>query len=88
MSSKFLRLSCGLILNPRYIDNIQINPTYISISILNFEIRGWHLLSIGYINSSNSYSYIYEKEKDAIDYNNIMKWVNKNSETGDETNIE
>lgn len=73
MSSKFLRLSSGLILNPRYIQNIQINPNSISISVVDFDIRGWHLLSIGIINSSNSFSYFYEKEKDAIDYYKIMK---------------
>jgi hypothetical protein len=79
MSNKFLRLSSGLILNPRYIHNIQINPNSISIRVTDFDIKGWHLLSIGFINSSNSYSYFYDKEKDLIDYENIMKWVEDNS---------
>jgi len=79
MSNKFLRLSCGLVLNPRFITNIQIDPKFISIRAIDFDIKGWHLLSIGYITSTNSFSYIYEKEKDPIDYENIIKWVEENS---------
>jgi len=77
--NKFLRLSCGLILNPRFITNIQINPGYITIRVTDFDIRGWHLLSIGFLTSSNNVSYSYNKEKDPIDYENIIKWVQENS---------
>lgn len=79
MSNKFLRLSSGLVLNPRYIHNIQINPGSISIRVTDFDIRGWHLLSIGIIQSSNSISYFYDKEKDLVDYNKIMEWIEDNS---------
>lgn len=79
MSTKFLRLSCGLILNPKYIQTIQINPNFISIVVTDFSIQGWHFLSLGIINSTNSYRLMYEKDTQLVDYNNIMKWIDDNT---------
>lgn len=79
MSKHFLRLSSGLILNPRFIHNIQINPNYITIHVVDFDIKGWHFFSFGHLSSSNSFSYIYEKDKNKDEYNEIMKWIENNT---------
>ena len=77
--NKFIKLTNGTILNPRFIQFIKTNPVSVTVSMCDYDIKGYHIFSFGIINSSKN-DFIIFKETDKIDYDKIMEWVENNSQ--------
>lgn len=70
---QFLKLSKQII-NINYIKNIHIYETNFHITFSPIETTGWHLLSVGLINSKEDYCNIW-KEESTEDFKIIEDWI-------------
>lgn len=70
---RFIRLS-KCIINPRFIEHIEIKENLYIISLSNNSINGNHLFSIGWINSSVTRFGIC-LNNNPEDYKTITKWL-------------
>lgn len=77
--NKFIKLTNGIILNPRFIQCIKTNPVCVTVSMSDYDIKGYHFFSFGIINTSKV-DFIFFQKTDKINYDKIMEWVENNSQ--------
>ena len=73
----FIRFT-NCVMNPAWIQSIEIMPTAYKIIMSNPNTSGFILFSSGFISSINKPIWI-TKEKDPADYEKLTKWMNQNS---------
>lgn len=76
-SFRFIRLSSSII-NPRFIEHIEIKENLYIISLSNNSINGTSIFSLGWINSSVRQFGICSKNNPE-DYRTITKWLDANT---------
>jgi hypothetical protein len=74
---RFIRLSSSII-NPRFIEHIEIKENLYIISLSNISINGTSFFNFGWINSSVKQFGICSKN-DPEDYKIITKWLDANT---------
>lgn len=74
---RFIRLS-STIINPRFIEHIEIKENLYIISLSNISINGTSIFSLGWINSSvKEFGICYHNNPE--DYRTITKWLDTNT---------
>ncbi len=76
--SRFLRIG-EIIINPKWISYMSINPEVCKIRIAPMEIDGWWMMGSGSVQSDFKYVEV-KKEDQPNEYDKIKKWIEENSE--------